>query len=693
MRSRTVIEDSNKQKGIEDVSSSSQQRGQRSLKPSSVTSLLLPLDGLKLEEEPEPEKIRVRMPPKSLVKEQAGRTKSTRLSPIRKTKQTPKYSYRGYQSNTDNEAEFTDLSGFIVDDEAELSHHDWSSASDAASPPLMASKPKRQLVRGRDLKKPKTSVKNPASVTEVIDPTVSPQKNKEIPYHSSQLDEDDVFGFSDDPKPEISTEMPRKTFNVLDDEPTAMLRFSPPRLKSPFKIPEKPSIKNEDDQPNPSVPSGTGFTTPPASPSKPKLNSPSKSRVRNIPMSPHRQSIDAFWSSDIINDWNDSYSPQKPPMTSPRKKGLSKFLIYSDDEENQHNSNSSNISTPSTSPRRRQEENIPKPQELQLSPSKLRKALLEEKRAAKAAREDFDATKNEIATSFLTTLDQRITSNRVSALSASTGGVKIIWSNTLRSTAGRASWRRTTKKLEDPPSSSLTAAIKTQVHHTASIELSTKILTTKARLISTLAHEFCHLANFMVSNVKTQPHGPSFKAWASKVTAEFANDPEYGNGMVQVTTKHDYEIEWKYVWVCGGEVAKNEEAETKGDRTSWESLIEKLVDQGCGTEYGRHSKSIDIRKHRCGKCKGGLVQVKPKPRKTATTKKTTRNASDRRTNGNSIPDTDDNENRRSKSFGNSIESTDAHAHAHPTATRAQDEDQIDPIDTLIQEIEIVDLND
>ena len=43
--------------------------------------------------------------------------------------------------------------------------------------------------------------------------------------------------------------------------------------------------------------------------------------------------------------------------------------------------------------------------------------------------------------------------------------------------------------------------------------------------------------------------------------------------------------------------------------------LEEDDEPGCGTEYGRHSKSIDPEKHRCGKCKGLLVQVRPQPKK------------------------------------------------------------------------------
>lgn len=33
------------------------------------------------------------------------------------------------------------------------------------------------------------------------------------------------------------------------------------------------------------------------------------------------------------------------------------------------------------------------------------------------------------------------------------------------------------------------------------------------RLINVIAHEYCHLANFMISGVKDNPHGKEFKEW------------------------------------------------------------------------------------------------------------------------------------------------------------------------------------
>jgi predicted SprT family Zn-dependent metalloprotease len=177
-----------------------------------------------------------------------------------------------------------------------------------------------------------------------------------------------------------------------------------------------------------------------------------------------------------------------------------------------------------------------------------------------------------LAETFLKELDTTITNGQIAALAASTGGIKVIWSNKLNTTAGRANWKRETLK-------SSSSAIPTYRHH-AAIDLASKVIDNEDRLLNVVAHEFCHLANFMISNIKTNPHGTEFKVWARKVSTAFK---ERG---VEVTTKHTYEIEFKYIWEC----------------------------EGCKLVYQRHSKSIDPVKHRCGKCKGVLEQVKPVPR-------------------------------------------------------------------------------
>lgn len=232
------------------------------------------------------------------------------------------------------------------------------------------------------------------------------------------------------------------------------------------------------------------------------------------------------------------------------------------------------------------------------SPTKARAAAAEAKKALAKKKKEFDERKVALAESFFKELDDKVTGGEIQKLAEATGGVKIIWSKKLNSTAGRANWKREILRSRPSPTSSSSSTDteqqqqqqqrQTSRHH-ATIELAEKVIDSDDRLINTLAHEYCHLTNFMISNIRTHPHGTSFKEWARKCTEAFASHPVYGGGAIKVTTKHSYVISYKYIWCC----------------------------EGCGLEYGRHSKSIDPLKVRCGRCKGGLRQVKPTPRRPA----------------------------------------------------------------------------
>lgn len=93
---------------------------------------------------------------------------------------------------------------------------------------------------------------------------------------------------------------------------------------------------------------------------------------------------------------------------------------------------------------------------------------------------------------------------------------------------------------------------------------------------------------------------------AQKVTSTFRAHEREIYRRVEVTTKHSYAINHKYLWVCIG---------TPPNAAKEFLNLPSDEDEGCGAEYGRHSKSIDTGKHRCGKCRGILVQVRPKPRR------------------------------------------------------------------------------
>ncbi|KAK5126301.1 hypothetical protein LTR85_010537 [Meristemomyces frigidus] len=343
---------------------------------------------------------------------------------------------------------------------------------------------------------------------------------------------------SDSPPPSLPVFRPTANVDIAsrptsssdkENDHKAILRFSPPRLHSPRKqqTPER------------------AVTPPPTSPSKGRLLSPSKRAPARVPTPPFRPSLDGFWNAETVNDWNDQYSPRKE-WASPRK-----LKLLADEAS----------TSPTASPRKAQ------------SPAKRTKAEI-------AAKKDWETRKHHIAEAFLAELDRTITAGQIAELARSTGGVRFIWSKTLNSTAGRANWKRETTKTRHPDGST------TIVHkHHASIELAEKVIDDQDRLLNVIAHEFCHLANFMVSGVKDQPHGRQFKDWGRKCTAAFA-----GRG-VEVTTKHSYQIEYKYVWRCAN-----------GE---------------CGAEFKRHSKSIDVKRHTCGSCRGQLQQIKPVPRQGA----------------------------------------------------------------------------
>lgn len=247
----------------------------------------------------------------------------------------------------------------------------------------------------------------------------------------------------------------------------------------------------------------------------------SLTKTTGFPKTPYKPNDNAFWDQEVVNDWIDEHSPRKATMPA---------------------------STISNAKR---------------SPSK------DEKRI-------FEAKKHTIASDFLQELDSQIAEGKIAQLAESTGGVSLVWSKTLNTTAGRANWKRETLRTKNANGEETSV----QHKHHASIELAEKVINDEDRLLNVVAHEFCHLANFMISGVTNNPHGKEFKAWAAKCSRVFG-----GRG-IKVTTKHTYDINYKYVWEC----------------------------VTCGTEFKRHSKSIDPSRHRCGACKNQLKQIKPVPR-------------------------------------------------------------------------------
>jgi predicted SprT family Zn-dependent metalloprotease len=329
--------------------------------------------------------------------------------------------------------------------------------------------------------------------------------------------------------------------------------------------------------------------TPPLAPPSPsKLVSPSKKKPA-IPKAPDlRPSLDAFWNPEVVNDWNERHSPSKS-LVSPRKQKWRDEIIkmmegvaLSDDEDSSHSD--AELPSPTTSPQKKttkstQPRTTTKKSTRPEAPVPFNPSVKD----IRAQRKTFASQKHDLAMSFLTELDATIAQGQIASLSAQTGGIKLIWSKTLKTTAGRANWRREQLRIRTGP---LATDFRPEVRHHCSIELAEKVIDEPIRLYNVLAHEYCHLLTFMISNVRNNPHGAEFKSWGKKVSAAFAHRE------VEVTTKHSYAIEFKYVWEC----------------------------VSCGYEFKRHSKSVDTARHSCGKCKGKLVQMKPVPRSGAAEK-------------------------------------------------------------------------
>ncbi|KEF50777.1 uncharacterized protein A1O9_13178, partial [Exophiala aquamarina CBS 119918] len=114
-------------------------------------------------------------------------------------------------------------------------------------------------------------------------------------------------------------------------------------------------------------------------------------------------------------------------------------------------------------------------------------------------RKNFHARKNTLAREPLRELD--VADSELAKLTAGTGGVRIVWSTTLRSTVGRAKLRRAPSRISRVPIKREEAErAGVEIAYFLTIELAERIVDSEDRLVSTLAHEFCHLANFLISN-------------------------------------------------------------------------------------------------------------------------------------------------------------------------------------------------
>ena len=155
------------------------------------------------------------------------------------------------------------------------------------------------------------------------------------------------------------------------------------------------------------------------------------------------------------------------------------------------------------------------------------------------------------------------------------GKVVVEWSKKLNTTAGLTRLQKV--------STNMTPGVPLQ--RLATIELSTKVVDSEEKLRTTLLHELVHAAVWIFEGVSKPPHGADFKRWA-KIAMSKVPD-------VKVTTTHSYQIQYRFNWAC--------------------------VNPKCSFTIGRHSKSVDLVRHRCGKCRGKLMEITAngKPKKPA----------------------------------------------------------------------------
>jgi predicted SprT family Zn-dependent metalloprotease len=179
--------------------------------------------------------------------------------------------------------------------------------------------------------------------------------------------------------------------------------------------------------------------------------------------------------------------------------------------------------------------------------------------------------------------------------------ITLKWSNRLRTTAGRAHLMyqqhaysnelyhctkldsTRSNKVKGPKerkaSLSVTTATTAAPRRIAVIELSTKVVDDMVRLQSTLLHEMCHAAAWIVDGNTHPPHGPCFQKWVRIATTAIPS--------ISITTKHNFTIHYKFAWTC--------------------------INPSCSIQFiRRHSRrSIDVKRHVCGKCRGPLQAVIP----------------------------------------------------------------------------------
>ncbi|KYN34813.1 Acidic repeat-containing protein [Trachymyrmex septentrionalis] len=169
---------------------------------------------------------------------------------------------------------------------------------------------------------------------------------------------------------------------------------------------------------------------------------------------------------------------------------------------------------------------------------------------AKKYRLDYKNNKEELCKKLYQLYNEKVFDNKLPQ------DMSIEWNVRMRGTAGYCYNKKSMKGISGT------------IIKSSRIVLATKILDTPDRLRDTLIHEMCHAACWIIDNV-SDGHGVFWTRWANKAIKTFPELPP-------IRRCHNYEIKTKYTYKC----------------------------TNCGYSIGRHSKSLDIEKKRCGYCYG-----------------------------------------------------------------------------------------
>ncbi|XP_034952658.1 acidic repeat-containing protein [Chelonus insularis] len=164
-------------------------------------------------------------------------------------------------------------------------------------------------------------------------------------------------------------------------------------------------------------------------------------------------------------------------------------------------------------------------------------------------RKNFKQTKDELCKYLFKYYNEKVFDNKLPS------DMLIEWSSRMRGTAGFC-FNKTRRKANG------------EIERSSRIQLATKVLDSPERLRDTLIHEMCHAATWIINHI-SNGHGVFWRTWASKAMKTFPELPP-------IKRCHDYKIATKYTYRC----------------------------TTCGYCIGRHSKSLDTVRKRCGHCYG-----------------------------------------------------------------------------------------